>query len=149
MKNHAGLIKKWILLSIFQVLAFAIILKGCGDREVYDISVFAFLSFLICTRKKIFYSIIPICMLIMHVFMPGVSLLWGYCLLMFSLDKRTLHCAALSSMLWICECFNIIPYTLTAIDILNGQSLHVALSLLYSLYIQCLGSHLKRMLRNM
>lgn len=119
MKNHSEFIKKRVLSSIFQILPFAIILKVCGSREIYDISVFALLSLLICTRKKVYDAIIPTCMLIIHVFMPGVSLLWGYCFLMFSLDKRTLHYAAFSGILWICECFNVIPYTLTTIVILT------------------------------
>ena len=118
MNNHAEFIKRGILLSIFQIFPLLIFLKGCGYREIYDISVFAFFSLLICTRNKILHAVIPVIMLILHVFLPGISLLWGYCLLMFSLDKRTLHYAALSSMLWICECFNIIPYTLSTIVIL-------------------------------
>ena len=96
-------------LVIYTILSSLIFLKGLGSREVYDLSIFTFLALLLYKGRTLHQILLPLSLLIFHVIIPGISLLWGYCALMFSINKQTLHYAILCFLLWILEYFKIIP----------------------------------------
>lgn len=108
-KAYISVARKGYMYIIYIILSSLIFLKGYGYREIYDITIFAFLSILLC-RKNRYVELFPIILLLLaHVLIPGISLLWGYCALMFFMEKRTSQYTILSLILWLGEFFNIIP----------------------------------------
>lgn len=128
------------LSHIFQWLAFftgaaLIFCKGFGNREVYDVSIGLFISvsLLFSNRKSVSFCIL---LLALHIAFSGISLLWGFVFVMFSLNKHTLHYSILALVFWFMETMNVIPNNIFCVLVLVAASnLLVLLSDKYNLLI--------------
>ena len=109
---------QWLAFFISATLIFC---KGFGSREVYDVSIGFFVSVsLFFARRKFF--IIYILLLAIHIAFSGISLLWGFVFILFSLNKHTFHYSVLALVLWSLEAIDIIPNNIFHIVILVAVS---------------------------
>lgn len=109
---------QWLAFFISATLIFC---KGFGSREVYDVSIGFFVSMSLFFAKRKFF-IIYILLLAIHIAFSGISLLWGFVFILFSLNKHTFHYSILALVLWTLEAIDIIPNNIVHIVILVAVS---------------------------
>lgn len=112
------------LITLFALLlSLTIITRGSGIRDIYELSVYALIITTICFNERKGNSIWGVCLLFIHVLMPGISLLWGFTAFLFSLSTRTFPLTILCLALWLGETCDIIPNTILALGCLFVTSL--------------------------